>query len=73
MPNRYQQDVDGKWRCNPGEAYAQSLAGLEQVVKPSFPNFNIIVVRKNTTSSNQTSLEEELAGIRQKQTTVYGG
>jgi hypothetical protein len=39
------------------EAYAQSLAGLKQVVKPSFPNFNIIVVRKNTTSSNQTRVK----------------
>ena len=34
MPNRYQQDVDGKWRCNPGEAYAQSL-GLFYRVRSS--------------------------------------
>ncbi len=34
MPNRYQQESDGKWRCPPGEAYAQSL-GLFYRVRSS--------------------------------------
>jgi putative transposase len=34
MPNRYQVDGDGKWRCPPGEAYAKSL-GLSYRVRSS--------------------------------------
>jgi putative transposase len=41
MPHRYQQDDEGKWRCPPGEAYAQAL-GLSYHLRTSaeyHPNY----------------------------------
>jgi hypothetical protein len=45
------------------EAYESSVRQLEQLVKPYFPGFESVIVRKNVSKSRLSTIEEELRSI----------
>ncbi len=46
------------------EAYEQSVNRLEELVRPHFPNFTAVIVRKNVTRKEPATIDEELEKIR---------
>ena len=46
------------------DAYERSVSRLERLIKPFFPNFTGIVVRKNVTKGESTAIDEALDKIR---------
>jgi hypothetical protein len=48
------------------EAYSESLNRFEQLMKPYFPNFTAVLVRRNVTRSADDTLDAQLANVREQ-------
>jgi hypothetical protein len=48
------------------EAYDRSIERLENLLKPRFPRFQAVVVHKNATHAEHSSLEDRLAAVEKE-------